>query len=206
MIVYLLLNTVNQKGYIGKHKGDEISTRWNGKLYGANEHLKAAKDKYGAEVFKREILNVCSSNQEMDDLERLWIITLRTYDGDYGYNMTFGGEGLQLPTKETKLKMSKLRKMEAKLMKENSDKYAAYIQKRRELSTGENNSMYGVKHKPESIRKMSISPAARNKAQKASERMHAFWATKTSEERRKITEPGRKAQHTKRNSTNQSNQ
>ena len=54
MIVYLLLNTVNNKGYVGKHKGDTISTRWPKNLNGGNSHLSAARDKYSVEVFRRE--------------------------------------------------------------------------------------------------------------------------------------------------------
>ena len=100
MIVYLILNTVNCKGYVGKHKGDTISTRWDKKLSGANDHLEKAKKKYGLSSFHREILGVAGSEEELTALERLWIIALRTYDPDYGYNMTYGGEGGQFPTEE----------------------------------------------------------------------------------------------------------
>jgi group I intron endonuclease len=96
VIVYLLLNTINLKGYVGQHRGDKISTRWPRTLKngGANLHLAAARDKYGSEAFSREILNYCSSEEEMNNLERLWIATLGTYDPDFGYNMTYGGEGV----------------------------------------------------------------------------------------------------------------
>lgn len=109
MIVYLLLNTINNKSYVGKHKGNSIETRWDRCLDGANNHLKAAKNKYGVDVFSREILNYCSSEEEMNNLERLWILTLRTYDPNFGYNMTYGSEG-KIHTSETKMKMSKVRK------------------------------------------------------------------------------------------------
>jgi group I intron endonuclease len=93
MIVYLLLNMINSKGYVGQHRGNNISTRWPKNMAGANVHLSAARDKYGTNAFSREVLNYCSSQEEMNNLEKLWISTLRTYDPDYGYNMTFGGEG-----------------------------------------------------------------------------------------------------------------
>ena len=47
MIVYLLLNTINNKGYVGQHKGNKISGRWNEKLEGGNTHLEHARKKYG---------------------------------------------------------------------------------------------------------------------------------------------------------------
>src|SRR5208282_2391337 len=106
MIVYLLLNTINNKGYVGKHKGSTISTRWREDLVGGNSHLEGARKRYGAGVFRREILNRCSSQDEMNNLERLWILTLRTYDPDYGYNKTFGGDGVR-HTQETRAKMSR---------------------------------------------------------------------------------------------------
>jgi GIY-YIG catalytic domain len=110
MIVYLLLNTVNLKGYVGQHKGNKISGRWpkNLRSGGANIHLANACDKYGPDAFSREILNVCSSQEEMNNLERLWIVTLRTYDPKFGYNETYGGEGgrLVVYTEEMRKKLS----------------------------------------------------------------------------------------------------
>ena len=106
MIVYLLLNTVNLKGYVGKHKGNSISGRWKEDLSGGhNSHLENARLKYGSKAFSKEILKFCSSEEEMNNLERLWICTLRTYDPDFGYNKTFGGEGVTA-TEETKTKIS----------------------------------------------------------------------------------------------------
>ena len=93
MIVYLLLNTVNNKSYVGQHLGDKISTRWPSNLKGGNPHLESARKKYGPKAFSKEILNYCCSQEEMNNLERLWILTLCTYDPNYGYNLTFGGEG-----------------------------------------------------------------------------------------------------------------
>ena len=93
MIVYLLLNQINLKGYVGQHKGNKLSTRWDPKfnLSKVNDHLRKAVKKYGYDVFSREILNHCSTPEEMDSLEKLWILVLRTYDSRYGYNKAFGG-------------------------------------------------------------------------------------------------------------------
>lgn len=45
------------------------------------------------------------SGKEAKQLEKLWIITLRSYDPEFGYNMTFGGEGV-IPTIETRQNQS----------------------------------------------------------------------------------------------------
>lgn len=121
MIVYLLLNTVNNKGYIGQHKGDMISTRWNTYLGGANTHLRGALNKYGLSAFSREILSHCSSREEMNNLEKLWILALKTYDPKCGYNKTFGGEGGSSIT-WTLEKRIKLGKIVSKICREKREK------------------------------------------------------------------------------------
>ena len=57
MIVYLLLNRVNRKAYIGQHKGYTLSPkRWNRGLnnVSVNRHLTAAVNKYGADSFHKK--------------------------------------------------------------------------------------------------------------------------------------------------------
>lgn len=96
MIVYLIRNKDNFKCYVGKTKFSLLS-RWKQHLLSVDKeskyHLHRAIRKDGQEIFEKEILNVVATKEEMNQLETLWIITLRTFDPDYGYNMTFGGEG-----------------------------------------------------------------------------------------------------------------
>src|SRR5208282_3512454 len=107
MIVYLLKNTVNGKGYVGKHKGDKIAGRWDKKLTGGNPHLNGARLLYGYAAFTRTILNVCLSEKATYDLEKFWIRELKTYLPEFGYNMTMGGEGYGIWTEERKDKFRK---------------------------------------------------------------------------------------------------
>jgi len=101
---------VNNKAYVGKHKGTSILGRWRADLSGGhNVHLENARKKYGWKIFSREILNICSSKEEMNNLERLWILTLRTYDPEYGYNKTYGGEE-EVLTEEGRKKLSEWNK------------------------------------------------------------------------------------------------
>ena len=178
MIVYLLLNTVNCKGYVGQHKGDSISGRWNKQLDGANTHLHAAKEKYGVRAFTREILGVVTTQEELTHLEKLWILTLRTYDPDYGYNMTKGGEGGQVLTEEVRKRMSVSGHSRWDRVTEEEDatrrtKIATSLtgierskETRRRISASRTGKSYG-KQKPESVTKraathtgMKRSPAA----------------------------------------------
>jgi len=93
MIVYLLRNESNFKCYVGQHRGTDLAKRWNKRFTNmkGNQHFARALKKYGPEAFSREILNVCSSREEMNNLERLWICTLRSYDPKFGYNKQMGG-------------------------------------------------------------------------------------------------------------------
>lgn len=93
MLVYLLFNEVNSKAYVGQTSGNDLVGRWNTKFTNVkgNPHFDAALKKYGPESFSRQVLNHCSSRQETDNLERLWIALLRTHDPEHGYNMQMGG-------------------------------------------------------------------------------------------------------------------
>lgn len=93
MIVYMLRNELNGKCYIGQHRGNDLTQRWNKNFTNCsiNCHLSRAVKKYGPAAFSREVLNVCSTQAETDNLERLWIATLGTYDQKCGYNKTPGG-------------------------------------------------------------------------------------------------------------------
>jgi hypothetical protein len=107
MIIYQIINTVNFKSYIGQHKGTKVSTRWTKKLTGGNAHFASAVAKYGWKAFEIQIRNFCTSQEEMDNYEKLWIISLGTYDPKFGYNMTFGGDAFGWAlTEEVKSRMS----------------------------------------------------------------------------------------------------
>ena len=96
MFVYLITNLVNLKYYVGRTKRKNIFDRW-------YEHIKCSPEegfqlhraihKYGPNSFCIEILAVCSSLKELANTEQLWILSLRSYDREIGYNLTLGGEG-----------------------------------------------------------------------------------------------------------------
>jgi group I intron endonuclease len=112
MLVYLLLNTCNGKAYVGQTRHNSLNKRWRPSLKNsANSYLKAAVKKHSPEAFQRQVLAECSTQAEADNLERLWIAVLRTYDQKCGYNIQRGGrkwKGLDIPchTKRTVKRIS----------------------------------------------------------------------------------------------------
>ena len=91
--IYITTNLINDKVYIGQHKGSELDTKY----IGSGKILKQAINKYGRENFKTEILFFCEDNNNLNEKE---IETISQYK-DKGfnlYNITTGGEGLDSET------------------------------------------------------------------------------------------------------------
>ncbi|HMS90753.1 MAG TPA: GIY-YIG nuclease family protein [Candidatus Absconditabacterales bacterium] len=84
--VYITTNLINKKYYIGKHKG-EVDDRY----LGSGVVLKQAIEKYGKDNFEKEILVICSTEEEANHWER---ITIQEHLSDPNcYNIAPGGEG-----------------------------------------------------------------------------------------------------------------
>lgn len=118
--IYRIVNTFNDKCYVGQSANFINRKKWhftrlkNNKH--ANRHLQFAYNKYGAECFEFEILeevalcgdvvvdraNLCASEQK-------WIDQFRSSDDDYGYNiLPAAGSNLGFsPSDESRLKMSR---------------------------------------------------------------------------------------------------
>jgi group I intron endonuclease len=96
--VYCIENIENGKRYIGK--GNNIRRRLAEhkkdlrKNNHKNDHLQKSWNKYGETHFIFYILEYCSC-EETSQWEKYWIKELKTfgYRGDFGYNLTEGGEG-----------------------------------------------------------------------------------------------------------------
>ena len=86
--IYKTINLINNKFYIGKHQTNNI----NDSYYGSGKALKNAISKYGKENFKKEILFVFDTEQEMNDKE-IELITEELVARTDTYNMGIGGEG-----------------------------------------------------------------------------------------------------------------
>ncbi len=90
--MYLLLNQVNGKAYVGQTRHSTLDKRWSPSLTNCtNPHLRNAIAKYGAGVFRREILASTLIQREADLLEKFFILIYQTTDRRFGYNLQSGG-------------------------------------------------------------------------------------------------------------------
>lgn len=112
MYIYLITNQVNDKKYVGQTTQEPLK-RWNAhkSMNKPDKILYKAFTKYGIENFKFEVIDECSSQDELIKAEIEWISHYNTFLGE-GYNMTSGGEGIGgwNHTEEAKQKIGKASK------------------------------------------------------------------------------------------------
>src|ERR1051326_1868339 len=106
-VVYLVTNIVNWKVYVGQTTRPKV--RWGEHWYGHHRNprsrLQYAIRKHGKSNFHFAIVAEADCQEDLDNLERLWIIALNTLDKKHGYNLTSGGERFT-HTEETKAKIA----------------------------------------------------------------------------------------------------
>jgi group I intron endonuclease len=102
--VYQIVNLINGKRYIGSSKN--IKSRWKEHLDKLNKnkhyniHLKNSWNKYGKENFKFEIIEECLEN-DLADKEQYWIDYYRSYERNYGYNLSKNTKAFNRGHKDT---------------------------------------------------------------------------------------------------------
>jgi group I intron endonuclease len=102
MIVYKTTNLINGKIYVGQDSKNDKNYLGSGVIL-----LKAIK-KYGITAFKKEIIDVAETKEELNTKEIFWINEYNSRDKNIGYNITAGGDGCLgcKASSETKIKMS----------------------------------------------------------------------------------------------------
>lgn len=86
--IYLILNKVNGKTYIGQHKSSKL---YNEDSYmGSGTYLQSAKNKYGIENFEKFLICYAESKEQLDKQEIFWIEEYKNR-GKAEYNLTKGG-------------------------------------------------------------------------------------------------------------------
>lgn len=117
MIIYLVVNKINKKKYIGQTTRT-LSERRTEHLKPSSKSclaLKSALDKYGRDSFKFHILQKCNSIEELNEREIYWVDRLKTVAPN-GYNLEHGGGNTGLASDITKKKMSDNYKNNPRLM------------------------------------------------------------------------------------------
>jgi hypothetical protein len=87
MIIYKTTNLINSKVYIGKSKYNRSY------YYGSGSLINKAIKKYGKENFIKEILEECSTIDELNIREIYWISKYDSTNREVGYNIDKGGKG-----------------------------------------------------------------------------------------------------------------
>ena len=129
--IYLILNKVNGKTYVGQRKS---SKEWyNDGYMGSGKLLKKAKQKYGIKNFEKFLIQHCYSKEETDKAEKFWISEYRSR-GKAEYNIADGGQGGNLGEEVNK-----------KLRGENNGFYGKHhsVETRRKLSEAHKGRKFG---------------------------------------------------------------
>jgi group I intron endonuclease len=87
MIIYKTTNLINGKFYIGQDHYDNPNYLGSGLL------LNRAIKKYGRENFKKETIEVCINQEQLNIREKFWISELKSTTKNIGYNIALGGTG-----------------------------------------------------------------------------------------------------------------
>ena len=85
--IYKTTNLITGKIYVGQHKASAFDSAY----YGSGFILKQALLKYGKENFSCEVLEWCSTKEQLESREIYWISALSSCDSAIGYNISAGG-------------------------------------------------------------------------------------------------------------------
>lgn len=110
--IYLIVNKVNGKTYVGQRKSSKEC--YKDSYMGSGKLLIKAKKKYGIENFEKFLIQYCYSKEETDKAEKFWINEYRSR-GKAEYNIADGGQGGGFKgrhhSEETKRKISESNKV-----------------------------------------------------------------------------------------------
>jgi group I intron endonuclease len=109
--IYKITNLLDGKYYIGQTT-NSFKARFTNHISEARcrrncRYLGNAIVKHGSKNFiVEQLITGIKSQEDLDNIERLWILVTRSYDHKVGYNIEFGGNGRGKISPETRIKMS----------------------------------------------------------------------------------------------------
>lgn len=99
--IYIIQNLINKKLYVGKTKN--ANTRWRTHINIADggkekypqhyQYIHNSIKKYGKNNFEYQVIEELENEELLAEAEQFWIIFFRSWDREFGYNLTLGGEG-----------------------------------------------------------------------------------------------------------------
>jgi len=108
--VYVHINKLNNKKYVGI-TCDKPSKRWKcGKGYMHNKYFYSTIEKYGWDIFDHVILIKNISKNLAEELEKYYIRFYKSNEREFGYNIESGGNLGKKVSEETKRKLSEATK------------------------------------------------------------------------------------------------
>jgi len=116
--IYIIKNIVNNKVYIGKtscfnnRKKEHLRKLKRGGH--VNNYLQSSYNKYGKDAFDFIILEECD-NSLLNSREIYWIEKYNSTNNSYGYNLTYGGDGVN-SIQEVRKKQSKAQDKNKKIV------------------------------------------------------------------------------------------
>jgi hypothetical protein len=104
-----LITGQNGKIYVGQTKLNPPRKRWLWHIYASkqtarNYHFVNAIRRYGSKFFTFQVIGGVKTKEEANRAETLYILLFNSYKKEFGYNSTFGGEGV-IHTEKTKQKL-----------------------------------------------------------------------------------------------------
>jgi group I intron endonuclease len=166
IIIYLVKNKIDGKVYIGK-TSQKLRRRWSHHVSHASKdqyYFHRAISKYGADVFEVSEIDQTEDLATANILEQKYIQEFKSFDPEFGYNATFGGDGVPCtPEAKEKHRQSMIGKPKS-------------LEARRKQSlsvTGEKNPVYGRPVSEETRQKRSLALKGRPRPKEVMDRIVA---------------------------------
>lgn len=106
--IYILTNKLSGRRYIGKHSTNNLDDNYMGSGY----IIREIKKKYGKDIFLKQIIEFCKTEEEALERQKYWIKEYNALQSYNFYNLDEGGLGHTgyKASQETKRKMSQAQK------------------------------------------------------------------------------------------------